>query len=445
LDDASPPTAKVADFGLSRYLGGDGLLSPRLSQVGTPLWSAPEVRERLAGGRAAYTLSCDVYSFAIFLLELEDFTLVHRSMACSQCICQWMASGWRPSPIELRGMRLLWLVQGCWAQVAADRPSFAEVVSLLTEGRETAPPAAELAFASSNGSEAESGSPQQRPTAGHGCCCPCCSASPACSADGSSLYSGSGSDCCMSTGREEGCLQQWQPWHAQPRNCCGGCAGPSIPHTCPTTAFRAFAPPAGESDSGLGTAPTAMPAWRPDASCRPRLPLTDAPGAGCSPSRAAGHAPSRLGPVVGMAQRRSAAREGETRGQGRGHGGGAGGDEGGGPSCSLSATARYAATPPRSMAEFVEWLSTVMDETAVHEATQKLLPLLRPSASDDGSAKNLLPTYPRDDLVPAVVEQLKLSAQGGRGAQPLSPVMIEVLRQVRAMEVEWFPRRCAPH
>jgi len=118
LDDASPPTAKVADFGLSRYLGGDGLLSPRLSQVGTPLWSAPEVRERLAGGRAAYTLSCDVYSFAIFLLELEDFTLVHRSMACSQCICQWMASGWRPSPIELRGMRLLWLVQGCWAQVS---------------------------------------------------------------------------------------------------------------------------------------------------------------------------------------------------------------------------------------------------------------------------------------------------------------------------------------
>jgi len=71
LDDASPPTAKVADFGLSRYIAGDGPLSPRLSRVGTPLWVAPEVADRsLAGVRAFYTLSCDVYSFAILVKQL---------------------------------------------------------------------------------------------------------------------------------------------------------------------------------------------------------------------------------------------------------------------------------------------------------------------------------------------------------------------------------------
>jgi len=105
-------------------------------------------------------------------------------------------------------------------------------------------------------------------------------------------------------------------------------------------------------------------------------------------------------------------------------GAGGGGAAGQGPSASPSAAARYAVTPPRSMAEFIEWLSTVMDEAAVHEATQQLLPLLQPNT----------------DLVPAVLEQLKRSVQGGPGAHVLSPVTVEVLRQLRAMERVWFSR-----
>jgi len=338
LDDASPPTAKVADFGLSRYIAGDGPLSPRLSRVGTPLWVAPEVADRsLAGVRAFYTLSCDVYSFAILLLELEDFDLVHRSMACSQRTCQWMVSGWRPPSIELRGVSLLWLVQACWAQIAAERPSFAEVVSLLTEGREIAPPAAEGALlsptdSSPNDSDAECSlghSPSQRPAACHGSCCPYGNATPACSFDGGSTYGWSGSYC-QSTG---------------------------------------------------GTAVHA-------------------------PIRS----PPREGGAVGFDSDRGGA--------------GGGGAAGQGPSASPSAAARYAVTPPRSMAEFIEWLSTVMDEAAVHEATQQLLPLLQPNT----------------DLVPAVLEQLKRSVQGGPGAHVLSPVTVEVLRQLRAMERVWFSR-----
>ena len=66
----------MADFGLSRSLYAAG----SLSRVGTPLWTAPELA-RLGG--AHYTLSCDVYSYAIFLLELEAFALVHGRLVRS--------------------------------------------------------------------------------------------------------------------------------------------------------------------------------------------------------------------------------------------------------------------------------------------------------------------------------------------------------------------------
>ena len=38
-------------------------------------------------------------------------------------------------------MRLLWLIQACWAQAPHERPSFASVVSLLADGEAAPPPA----------------------------------------------------------------------------------------------------------------------------------------------------------------------------------------------------------------------------------------------------------------------------------------------------------------
>ena len=77
LDGASPPAAKVADFGLSRSLYAAG----SLSRVGTPLWTAPELARH---GGAHYTLSCDdaygdgwgsSWGDAVFGLTIEGTTL----------------------------------------------------------------------------------------------------------------------------------------------------------------------------------------------------------------------------------------------------------------------------------------------------------------------------------------------------------------------------------
>ena len=132
LDGRTPPTAKVADFGLSRSLAAAG----PLSHVGTPLWTAPEVARRGDDG-GLYSLSCDVYSYAILLLELEAFPLVHSHMAGSRRTCQRMLSGWRPPPTALRGVGLLWLVQACWVHAAEERPSFARIVQLLESNPQT--------------------------------------------------------------------------------------------------------------------------------------------------------------------------------------------------------------------------------------------------------------------------------------------------------------------
>ena len=124
LDGASPPAAKVADFGLSRSLYAAG----SLSRVGTPLWTAPELARH---GGAHYTLSCDVYSYAIFLLELEAFALVHGRLVRSNRTCKHMLSGWRPPSTWLRGVPLLWLIQACWEQDEGRRPPFRQIVKLL--------------------------------------------------------------------------------------------------------------------------------------------------------------------------------------------------------------------------------------------------------------------------------------------------------------------------
>ena len=62
---------------------------------------------------AQYTLSCDVYSYAIFLLELEAFALVHGRLVRSDRTCKRMLGGWRPPSTWLRGVPLLWLIQAC--------------------------------------------------------------------------------------------------------------------------------------------------------------------------------------------------------------------------------------------------------------------------------------------------------------------------------------------
>ena len=69
-------TAKIGDFGLTSQVDAYSTLK---SNAGTPLWSAPEVQV----GTRAYDERCDIYSFAILLLEIEDFLCARAALpAC---------------------------------------------------------------------------------------------------------------------------------------------------------------------------------------------------------------------------------------------------------------------------------------------------------------------------------------------------------------------------
>ena len=63
--------AKVGDLGLTRCV-----TTGMASAVGTSLWMAPEARS----GRARYDERCDLFSFAVLLLELVDYELVHGEL-----------------------------------------------------------------------------------------------------------------------------------------------------------------------------------------------------------------------------------------------------------------------------------------------------------------------------------------------------------------------------
>ena len=104
------------------------------SQVGTPIYVAPEVVD---GNR--YGSSADVYSFGLMLLEalagdshVVRGTFNERARISKQQFVA--ASGWRP-PIPPR----LWehhcemaaLLCECWSQDPQERPAFAEVLERL--------------------------------------------------------------------------------------------------------------------------------------------------------------------------------------------------------------------------------------------------------------------------------------------------------------------------
>jgi len=133
LDANQHATAKIADFGTSKEVtSGSGIERNNTAAVGTPLYMAPEV---LDGER--YTVSADVFSFAILLLEL--FTAVEPydpdTFKSPFHIAQFVTSGKRltipskvPSPIAD-------LITHCWDHDPKSRPGFDQISETLSKLR----------------------------------------------------------------------------------------------------------------------------------------------------------------------------------------------------------------------------------------------------------------------------------------------------------------------
>uniref|UniRef100_A0A0G4GWM9 Protein kinase domain-containing protein n=1 Tax=Chromera velia CCMP2878 TaxID=1169474 RepID=A0A0G4GWM9_9ALVE len=158
------PQAKVSDFGLSRFrsnaaaayasnaiqrhrqglgeavsggTGGGAAESLTTSGAGTFHWMAPEV----LSGRP-YSEKVDVFSFGVVLFELCSSALPYEELRDERgrplegpAVGVAVLRGRRPDLSRLLGgcpRRLRQLMQQCWATAPTERPSFEEVIEVLS-------------------------------------------------------------------------------------------------------------------------------------------------------------------------------------------------------------------------------------------------------------------------------------------------------------------------
>ncbi len=124
LVDASL-NAKVSDFGLSRVMtetGADG----NLTACGTPAWTAPEIVRM-----EAYTDKVDVYSFGIILWELITRQEPYGGKRGVQIAYAAAEQGKRPEIPSYVPRNYSVLMQECWADRPADRPTFNQILKRL--------------------------------------------------------------------------------------------------------------------------------------------------------------------------------------------------------------------------------------------------------------------------------------------------------------------------
>eukprot|EP00727_Mastigamoeba_balamuthi_P013534 m51a1_g8803 putative protein serine threonine (1991) ;mRNA; f:264859-274335 len=103
--------AKVSDFGTSRM------------GVGTPAYVAPEVLEG-----HPYSVKVDVYGFALVLWELETHRRPYDDFVSCFAVTKFVCEGQR---LPLEGCAHADIIQACWAQNPADRPSFDDLLKRI--------------------------------------------------------------------------------------------------------------------------------------------------------------------------------------------------------------------------------------------------------------------------------------------------------------------------
>jgi len=135
---------KVADFGLSR-LRQSTMEDPSSTLSGTPAWMAPEL---MRGSK--YGPPVDVYSYGMVLFELVTgevpFETAYgrdgkRDIHPARIVFDVVKNAKRPQLPGYLTKPLARLMERCWAQAAAERPTFDEILMELD-----APGAAETLF-----------------------------------------------------------------------------------------------------------------------------------------------------------------------------------------------------------------------------------------------------------------------------------------------------------
>lgn len=125
LDDDDMP--KICDFGL---VGFQRSGTPHTGFVGTVQWMAPE----LLRSNPHYDEKVDVYSFAMMLYELLTLKEPYLGMGQDQIVMGVIERGLRPEIGSHYGPQgLIDLIEQCWAENPAERPSFDQISYMLMQ------------------------------------------------------------------------------------------------------------------------------------------------------------------------------------------------------------------------------------------------------------------------------------------------------------------------
>ncbi|XP_076940980.1 serine/threonine-protein kinase STY46-like [Bidens hawaiensis] len=118
----SQNVVKVADFGVARFLGQEGVMT---AETGTYRWMAPEVINH-----QLYDQKADVFSFAIVLWELVTAKIPYENMTPLQAALG-VRQGLRPDVPTNTDPKLVELMQRGWDSDPDNRPSFSEIKTEL--------------------------------------------------------------------------------------------------------------------------------------------------------------------------------------------------------------------------------------------------------------------------------------------------------------------------
>eukprot|EP00164_Ancoracysta_twista_P003560 GFYU01004753.1.p1 GENE.GFYU01004753.1~~GFYU01004753.1.p1 ORF type:complete len:479 (-),score=88.74 GFYU01004753.1:51-1487(-) len=121
LDEAKNP--KIADFGLSRTRA---LETQMTTNIGTPLWMAPEVIRN-----EKYDEKVDVYSYGVVLWEMLTNKIPYTDKESVQVAVAVAYQGLRPKIPSSCNPKLKKLLEDCWNDDCSKRPTFEMILNFF--------------------------------------------------------------------------------------------------------------------------------------------------------------------------------------------------------------------------------------------------------------------------------------------------------------------------
>ncbi|KAM0841197.1 hypothetical protein ACQ4PT_059176 [Festuca glaucescens] len=131
---------KLTDFGLARE---ETVTEMMTAETGTYRWMAPELYSTVTlqrGEKKHYTNKVDVYSFGIVLWELLTNKMPFEGMSNLQAAYAAAFKQVRPAFPEETPKDLAFIVESCWVEDPAMRPSFSQIIRMLDAFLMTIPP-----------------------------------------------------------------------------------------------------------------------------------------------------------------------------------------------------------------------------------------------------------------------------------------------------------------